>query len=565
MVFKLGTLNELVELVARIPRVQDLLGLVLDRTMQTVRATIGSIMLVDRERQTLRIAAARGLSDEVIANVEVGLGEGIAGRVAQLREPVLVEDVETDPRFAKANDPKYGGGSFICMPVRVGDRVIGVINLAKKEYGAARSPSAPPFTLTDLQFLNTLMTHIAYALDNRLLEEARESAKRLQEVVADQQVRLTRAQQQKLQAEKVSALGQLLAGVAHELNNPLSVIVGQAAFLRRDAGGEPVATRAEKIASAADRCARIVRNFLSLARQQAPERRKVMLNDVVREAAELFAYQFRVDNVEVSFDLADDLPLLWADPHQLHQVVVNLLSNAHQAMRETLKPRRMTLATRHDPRRARAFLEVTDTGPGISPEIQAQIFEPFFTTKPLGQGTGLGLSLCRGIVEAHGGVIRVESKPGQRTIFVVELPVPGLPGVEPPAETPELGPPSCGKRILVVDDEPEVAEVLAELLAADDHRVDTAQNGMVALGKLQERAYDLVLSDIRMPELDGPGLYREIERRYPRLARRVVFLTGDTLSANIREYLEKIGRPSLSKPFAVEEVRRAVQSALERT
>ena len=157
----------------------------------------------------------------------------------------------------------------------------------------------------------------------------------------------------------------------------------------------------------------------------------------------------------------------------------------------------------------------------------------------------------------------MESQPGQRTAFVVELPVPGLPGVEPRTETLEPGLSPRGKRILIVDDEPEVAEVLAELLTADDHHVDTAMNGRLALGRLRECTYDLVLSDVRMPELDGPGLYREIERRYPDLAKRVIFLTGDTLSANIREYLDKIGRPSLSKPFAMEEVRRVVQSALE--
>jgi len=209
------------------------------------------------------------------------------------------------------------------------------------------------------------------------------------------------------------------------------------------------------------------------------------------------------------------------------------------------------------------FLEVADSGPGIPPEIRAQIFEPFFTTKQHGQGTGLGLSLCRGIVEAHGGVIRVESELGQRTVFVVELPVPGLPGVELEPLTPEIRLPSRGKRVLVVDDEPELAEVLAELLSADDHQVETASNGKVALAKLHERAYDLVLSDLRMPELDGADLYREIEQRYPRLARRVIFLTGDTLSASIREYLQKIGLPSLSKPFNLEEVRRLVRSALE--
>ncbi|MBI4241200.1 MAG: GAF domain-containing protein, partial [Candidatus Rokubacteria bacterium] len=332
LVYKLGTLNEMVELAARIPKMQELLGLVLQRTMRTVRATIGSIMLLDRERQTLRIAASHGLPEDVIGGTEVGLGDGIAGKVVQLGEPVLVEDIETDPRFAKAADPKYGGGSFICMPVRVGDRVTGVINLAKKEYGAASPPHQRPFSNTDLQFLNALMTYIAYALDNaRLLEEARQSALRLQEVVEDQKLRLTLAQQQMLQAEKLSALSQIVAGVAHELNNPLSVVMGQTVLLRETAGGGALAQRAEKIFKAAERCSRIVKNFLALARQHPPERHKVAFDQIVKDAVEVLAYPLRLDGVEVKLDLAPDLPVLWADPHQLHQVVVNLISNAHQA------------------------------------------------------------------------------------------------------------------------------------------------------------------------------------------------------------------------------------------
>src|SRR5215510_14309083 len=155
LVFKLGTLNEMVEMAAKIPRIQDLLGDVLERTMRAVHARIGSIMLLDRDRQTLRVVVARGLPDDVLGGAEVRVGEGIAGKAVQLGEPVLVEDIESDPRFAKVNDPKYGAGSFICMPLRVGDRTIGVVNLAKKEPAGGTSLT-PPFSRTDLQFLNTL-------------------------------------------------------------------------------------------------------------------------------------------------------------------------------------------------------------------------------------------------------------------------------------------------------------------------------------------------------------------------------------------------------------------------
>lgn len=367
------------------------------------------------------------------------------------------------------------------------------------------------------------------------------------------------------QSEKLASMGQLLAGVAHELNNPLTVVIGQTALLCEMAGEGPLGARAEKIAQAAERCARIVKNFLALARQRPSERQQVRINQVVQEAVELLAYPLRVDNVEVALDLATDLPLLWADPHQLHQVVVNLVTNAHQAMHETPPPRRITLATRFDPTRGQVSLEVADSGPGILPEIQPRLFEPFFTTKPAGQGTGLGLSLCQGIIESHNGTIRVASSPGQGAVFRIELPVEVRRTLRPEIPAVEALVPLRGRTILVVDDEPEVAGMLADLLSADGQQVETAANGVMALEKLGERAYDLIVSDLRMPELDGPGLYREVERRHPQFLQRLIFLTGDALSPEILEFLERIRTPTVSKPFTLEAVRRVVQRVLRAT
>ena len=384
----------------------------------------------------------------------------------------------------------------------------------------------------------------------------------VEEYAHDLELKVHERTEQLLQTEKLAAMGQLLAGVAHELNNPLSVVIGQASLLRHAAGEGPAAVRAEKIAQAAERCGRIVKNFLALARQRPPERQQVRLNQVVEEAVELLAYQLRVDDVEVALDVAPDLPDLWADPHQLHQVIVNFLTNASQAMRVTPPPRSITITTRFDPAQARVHLRVADTGPGIPPEVQRRIFEPFFTTKPPGQGTGLGLSLCHGIIEGHGGSIQAESVPKGGAVFLVELPVAAPPPIAPEARVAESLRPIRGKTVLVVDDEPEVASMLAEMLSADGHAVDTAGNGAIALEKLGERTYDLILSDMKMPELDGPGLYRELERRYPELTRRVLFLTGDTLGPDITEFLERTGARSLNKPFALEEARRVVQQVL---
>jgi nitrogen fixation negative regulator NifL len=365
------------------------------------------------------------------------------------------------------------------------------------------------------------------------------------------------------QSEKLAAMGTLLAGVAHELNNPLAVVMGYSGMLQQSLAEGPLARRAEKIVKAADRCVRIVRNFLALARQHPPERKEVRLNQVVEEAVELLAYPLRVDDVNVALRLAPELPVLWADPHQLHQVVVNLITNAHQAMRAAPQPRRLVITTSVDAAKGKVSLEVADTGPGVPAEIRGRIFEPFFTTKPEGQGTGLGLPLCQGIVERHGGAIRVESEPGRGATFTVEIPV-----VEPPAAERAVGEPKAvalerTAAILVVDDEVEVGRLLADLLTAEGHEVETASDGAAALEKLEGRDYDLILSDLRMPRLDGPGFYRAVERRRPALLPRFIFLTGDTLSAETREFLERVSAPSLSKPFDFAQVRAVVTRALQ--
>jgi signal transduction histidine kinase/CheY-like chemotaxis protein len=392
----------------------------------------------------------------------------------------------------------------------------------------------------------------------RLVEVYRELDRQnrsLEQIVAERTQRL-------LQSEKVATMGSLLAGVAHELNNPLAVLMGQAHLLRELAKDPSLVQRAEKIHAAAERCARIVRNFLSLARQRPPERGDVRLNQVVREAAELLAYELRTSSVEVTWDLAEDLPTLWADSHQLHQVVVNLVGNAHQAMRHLAAPRRIFLTTRPDPTRNRVRLEVTDTGPGIPAAIRSKIFEPFFTTKPPGEGTGLGLSLCRGIIEEHGGTIAVESEPGRGTTFVVELPMLARPApARGPADVEAL-PPITPKAILVAEDEPDIAATLAEALQRDGHQVDIAAHGLMALDMLARRSYDLVLSDTKMPNLDGEGLYRQLERRFPALLQRLIFVTGDVLDREKREFLESTGAPCLAKPFDLSEVRRVVHRVL---
>jgi two-component system NtrC family sensor kinase len=374
-----------------------------------------------------------------------------------------------------------------------------------------------------------------------------------------EQAELERQRAALAQSQKLADMGTLLAGVAHELNNPLSILLGQAQLILREAGDGPLGPRAISLGHAADRCVRIVRNFLSLARQHAPERQHICLNQIARDAVELLAYTLRVDDVDITLDLAPILPSVWADPHQVHQVVVNLLTNAHHAARHHPGERRIRVTT--GCRKDGVFLLVDDSGPGIPESLRGRVFEPFFTTKPDGEGTGLGLPLCRGIVEAHGGAIealRSETLGGAR--MAIDLPF-GSAGS--PAHAVAAAPhrDAAALRILVVDDEEIVADVVAELLGDDGHATEVARGGLEAMRRLREADYDIVLTDIRMPVLDGISLFRAAQDLPSRSRPVFVFMTGDGLTPRTMEFLSEPGRIHLEKPFHADQVRATLRDA----
>jgi signal transduction histidine kinase/ActR/RegA family two-component response regulator len=393
-----------------------------------------------------------------------------------------------------------------------------------------------------------------YAQIRRLYLEREEQNRSLEATVRERTEQL-------LQSEKVATMGSLLAGVAHELNNPLAVVMGQTHMLMEVSTDASVLQRAEKINTAAGRCVRVVRNFLALARKRPPERTEVVLNQVVKDAIELLAYEFRSEGIDVTTTLAANLPPLSADAHQLHQVLVNLLTNAHHAMRKMEGLKRISITSRADASRDRIQLEIADTGPGIPREIQEKVFEPFFTTKPPGQGTGLGLSLCRNIVGQHGGTLTLTSTPGRGTTFLIELPSSRHAAVAP---TPAEAEPArvAAKTILVVDDETEIAAVMAEMLQREGHTTQIAANGRAALDMLAQRPYDLIITDTKMPLLDGEGLYREIERRFASMRGRVLFVTGDVLDEEKQNFLATTDATVITKPFNLSDVRAAVRRRL---
>lgn len=368
------------------------------------------------------------------------------------------------------------------------------------------------------------------------------------------------------QSEKLSALGGLLAGVAHELNNPLAVVVGRASQLETDAESMADRNTAAKIRQAAERCARIVKTFLAMARRQASVREPSDINVIINDALDVLTYTLRSGGVTLDLNLAPGLPPVMADADQLGQVFMNLFTNAHQAMASRPAPRVMRIASRVSPDRTKVHVTVADNGPGISPEVRTRVFEPFFTTKAVGEGTGVGLSVSLGIMQSHHGALAL-CEPDGSTGACFEL---TLPALRSTAAHPRHGPGATrstadgahGARILVVDDEVDIAEILRDILTPAGHRVVLTHNGLDALRRLDTEPFDLVLTDLKMPGIDGPALYAELTRRHPHLQHRVIAITGDTLGSSAREFVRTSQVPVIDKPFEAQEVLARVASHL---
>jgi two-component system NtrC family sensor kinase len=367
-------------------------------------------------------------------------------------------------------------------------------------------------------------------------------------------------QERLLQSEKMVSVGQLVSGVAHELNNPLTGIMGFAQLLLARDLDETTERDVGTIYTEAERAAKIVQNLLSFARRKRAEKELVNLNVLIERVLELRTYDLRVKNIDVALDLDKDLPQTMVDANQIQQVVLNVIINAEQAMLASKGAG--TLRVRSRAQDGSIRISFQDDGPGMEPETLRRIFDPFFTTKETGEGTGLGLTISYGIVDEHGGRIWAESQPGRGTTFVIELPVVSGPGRPSRVEAePEAA--VAARSVLVVDDEESIQRLLGSILEMDGHQVDTASNGTEALWRLSRRRYDIVITDIKMPDMDGRELYRRLLEINPELAQRTVFITGDTVSPETRTFLESVDNPCLAKPFKVREVRETIGRMLE--
>ncbi len=529
----------------------DRLGdLILDSVVNSMAVTKAILYVGDRETGEFQPRSLRGISSDTPINLAADHPV-----VTLLRESDVVlrqEAIVNLPSFRglwareRRDLDALGGGLF--APIRLKGELVGVLAVGPKRSESAYLPEE------EMTF-KTLGNQIAVAIGNaRLVAELQHSLNDLRQM-----------QTQLVEAGKLSAVGQLVAGVAHELNNPLTTIKGYAQLLcnldlpnevRRDLG---------RIDEAAERCRRIVQNLLTFARRHGAEMSMCNINEIIESTLALQGYQFRLDNVDTAVDLQADMPYTAADRYQLQQVLFNIFGNAQQAMRLTGGGvLRVTSRVVNE----HIKVAISDTGPGMTPEVRSRIFEPFFTTKGVGEGTGLGLSICYGIVQDHGGRILVESEPGLGSTFVVDLPIRQCPW-DTATESDSSGAavsPHGMLHILVVDDEEAILSLVKRILGEEGFVVDGATTGLEALRCLEDkqgRGYDLILSDVKMPGLDGPRLYAYLKENRPALVKRVVFMTGDTSSYETHRFLESARVRYIAKPFGLDDLRQLVNSQLK--
>lgn len=373
---------------------------------------------------------------------------------------------------------------------------------------------------------------------------------------------LSNQRERLFQNEKMSALGELLAGVAHELNNPLSIVVGHSLMLREEVEEPETARRIEKISGAAERCAKIVKTFLAMARQQPTRIEATDINSIVSIAVDVAGYGRGNESLKIKCDLDGDLPDVMTDGDQIIQVIINLVINAEQAITEAGKGDLITVSTRLDASDESIVIGVQDNGPGIPENIRARIFEPYFTTKEVGEGTGIGLAFCHRIVHSHGGQLLLDNTHREGSKFVVKLPL--LSGGETAPSAPETPSRSIGKNsVLVVDDEVEVAEIIADILEKEGFDIKIAHSGADAITCLHEARYDLILSDLNMPDVDGRELYETIKRDFPNMLNATAFISGDTVGAASQRFRRESQRPLLEKPVSPAELRQLVYAILD--
>jgi len=539
----LAILRTVAEAVSRSLDFEEVLEKSLAALTEVTGHELASFHLLTPDGHSLILRGHRGLSPRLRdVNLTLPFGEGLIGHAAAQARTLVVDNALASPDLlpaARSVVEAEGIKGFICVPIRARDRILGTLSLGRQ--------TPDPFSEEEVTLLEAAADQIGLALDNaRLYSELR---RQLEE--------LRRTQAELIHAEKLSAVGELAAGVAHEINNPLTTILGEIQLLLLSNLGTEVKEHFQVISDETVRAARIVQSLLLFAGRYPPQRTLCTVADPLRRVLDLKGYQLRTDDIRVATEF-EPASQVWADENQLQQVFLNLVQNAHQAMKGAHD--RGTLIARVRPLEAGVRAEILDDGPGISPEHLPRLFDPFFTTKPPGVGTGLGLSVSYRIVTEHGGRLWAENRPEGGAAFILELPV----GV-PPAEPGALTLPPKALKVLVVEDEAGVAGVLSGLLRRLGHEAEVARDGRDAIARVEKSSHDLLIVDLKMPGMSGRQLWEALRERRSPLAHRMAFMSGNARSPDLLDLIREGGALTLPKPFTIDDVSALLRQASSRS
>mgnify|MGYP001215858743 CR=1 FL=1 len=534
---ELVVLNKLMQTVHRFLGLEEVYRVALDTVVSMDIVDMAMIYLIDEEKKEAVLQAHRNLPDTYVMKAgRIPYPKGNTWKVIESGSIINIENVRSDMTMGPAGR-ELGEHSALGIPIFIKDKVIGVLWFF--------SIKGRKFSAKEIRFLTTLGDQIALAVAKARMMKEIESA-----------------QEQLVQSEKMASIGRLMSSIAHEINNPLTPILGYSQrLLERNDLGRHEKDSIEIIFSSAQRLVSIIEKLLSFSRDSLPVSSYEDINGLIEKTLEFREYQYMVGNIEIVKKLDPALPRTMIDPVQIQQVFMNLLINAEQAVAESQGSGTIEIETKL---KNKSCIEITisDNGPGIPEDIKGKVFDPFFTTREPGKGTGLGLSVSYGIVKKHGGEIFVQDGAEEGARFVIDLPV-----VEPYGGEADS---AAGrdrimkmknKRVLIVEDEVIMTSLLKTVLEEQGHIADIASCGRDAIRNRDLGQYDLIVCDLRLPDINGMELFEELKRRYPDIADKVFFITGDT-SRKTKTFLDKSGNPYLLKPFKIDKFKERVNEVL---
>jgi two-component system NtrC family sensor kinase len=532
---ELEALNAIAVLASQSFDRDEIINVALRQLVDVFRADTAAIFLYDAEQHLLRRTAAFGHNSEIGSTLQdVTVPADFWQYLIENRVEIVTQrDLGRLPSQFSAFVQAESLLSWVWVLMWSGEKIVGVLGVSSRQ--------SQRFTDRDEGLMIALGRQLANSIEKvRLYEETSKAYDHLR-----------RTQEQLLQSEKMSAVGQLISGVAHELNNPLTAILGYAQLLETEQLTEHQHEFVNKLYKQAQRTHRVVQNLLSFARQRKPAKLPVDVRRIVEDTLALRDYDLNLNNITVQKKFESVVPPVVADSHQLEQVFLNIINNSVDAMLEHARGGQLEVTI--TAQNAHVSLEFHDSGPGIR-EIN-KIFDPFYTTKSVGKGTGLGLSICYGIIKEHGGDIRAFNHANGGACLQVILPTVGVPA-EAALPTTVAGRtiPLQG-RVLIVDDEEAVLEFEREVLKGVGAEVTTFNSGESAIECLQENSFDAVIVDSSMPgKFNGIDVYRWLMENRPNLAEKVIFTLSSLSDSDLRDFLDKNKIAHITKPFEVSEL-----------